>query len=226
LFNIYIQELITEALENSEDGVKVGGTLVNAVRFADGQAMVANSNAGLQRIMDNLNKTSQEYGMKININKTKMMRISRTEERLLTVTINGNKLEQVKQFCYLGSMITEDCRCHMEIKRIAIGKEAFNKRGELLRGKLQIELKKRMIKVLIWSVVLHGSETWTLTKEDIKWLEAFEMWVWRRILKISWTEHKTNEEVLNMVKEERKLMETIRKGKRTGLDTYYAEAHS
>ncbi len=73
---------------------------------------------------------------------------------------------------------------------------------------------------------MHGSETWTLTKEDIKWLEAFEMWVWRRILKISWTEHKTNEEVLNMVKEERKLMETIRKGKRTGLDTYYAEAHS
>src|SRR6266536_6656587 len=98
--------------------------------------------------------------MKINIKKTKMIRNSRTEGRLLTVsvTINGNKLEQVKQFCYLGSMITEDCRCHMEIKRIAIGKEAFNKRGELLRGKLQIELKKRMIKVLIWSVVLHGSE--------------------------------------------------------------------
>ena len=139
------------------------------------------------------------------------MRISRTEGRLLTVTINGNKLEQVKEFSYLGSMTMEDCKCHMEIKRIAIGKEAFNKRGELLRGKWQIELKKRMIKVLIWSVVLHGSETWTLTKEDIKRLEAFEMWVWRRILKISWTEHKTNEEVLNMVKEERKLMETIRK---------------
>ena len=67
-----MQELITEAFENSEeDGVKVGGTLVNAVRFADGQAMVANSNAGLQRIMDNLNKTSQEYRMKINIKKQK-----------------------------------------------------------------------------------------------------------------------------------------------------------
>jgi len=58
-------------LETSDDGVKVGGTLVNAVRFADLQAMVANSNAGLQRIMDNLNKTSQEYRMKINIKKQK-----------------------------------------------------------------------------------------------------------------------------------------------------------
>src|SRR6266536_4337737 len=74
LYNIYIQELITEALENSEDGVKVGGTLVNAVRFADDQAMVANSNAGLQRIMHSLNNTSEEYGMKINIKKTKVMR--------------------------------------------------------------------------------------------------------------------------------------------------------
>jgi len=122
LFNIYIQALIAEALENSEDGVRVGGTQVNAVRFADDQAMVSSSNAGLQRIMDSLIRTS-EYGMKIIIKKTKTMRISRTEGRKLIITINGIKLEQVSQFCYLGSVITEDCRCHTEIKRrIAMGK--------------------------------------------------------------------------------------------------------
>ena len=132
---------------------------------------------------------------------------------IILIIINGNKLEPVKQFCYLGSMITEDCRCHVEIKgRIAMGKEAFNKRGELLTWKLQIELKKRMIKVLIWSVVLYGSETWTLTKDDIKWLEAFEILGMEK-----YTENlldrmqNQNEEVLNMVNEERKLMETIRK---------------
>ena len=130
----------------------------------------------------------------------------------MNITINGNKLEQVTQFCYLGSMITEDCRSHTEIKkRIAMGKEALNKRRELLRGKLKLELKKRMVKSLVWSVVLFGAEIWTMTKEDTKRLEAFEMWTWRRILKISWTEHQSNEEVLRKVQEERTLMNTIRK---------------
>ena len=65
LFNIYIQSLVDEALENVEDGVKGEGHFVNAVRFADDQAMVVNSNARLQRIMDDRNKTTEDYGMRI-----------------------------------------------------------------------------------------------------------------------------------------------------------------
>jgi len=56
---------------------------------------------------------------------------------------------------------------------------------------------------MIWSVVLYGSETWTMRKEDIKRLEAFEIWIWRRMERISWVEHKTNEEILKMVDEKR-----------------------
>ena len=107
-------------------------------------------------------------------------------------------------------MITEDCKSHNEIRRrIALGKEAFSKRTELLRGKINLNLKKRLVKTLIWSVVLYGSETWTLRKKDENRLEAFEMWVWRKIKKVKWTEHKTNEEVLEMVEERRSLMRTI-----------------
>ena len=90
-----------------------------------------------------------------------------------------------------------------------MGKEAFTKRGELLRGKLNRNLKKRMIKTLVWSVVLYGSETWTMRKEDIKKIEAFEMWTWRKMEKISWTEHRTNEEVLERIGEERTMIKTI-----------------
>ena len=80
-----------------------------------------------------------------------------------------------------------------------MGKEAFTKRRELLRGGMNRDLKKRLIKTLIWSVTLYASETWTMRKKDIKKLEAFEMWLWRRMEKISWTEHISNEEVLRMV---------------------------
>ena len=101
-------------------------------------------------------------------------------------------------------MVTQDAKCHMEIKRrINMGKDAFYKRKELMRGKLNRNLKKRMAKTLVWSVVLYGSETWTMRKEDIRRLEAFEMWVWRRMERVSWREHKTNEEILKMVGKER-----------------------
>jgi len=79
-----------------------------------------------------------------------------------------------------------------------------------LRGKVNRTLKRRMIETLIWSVVLYGSETWAMRKEDIKGLESFEMWTWRRVEKISWAEHKTNEEVLETNGEERTLIRTIK----------------
>src|SRR6218665_3951071 len=87
----------------------------------------------------------------------------------------------------------------------------------MLRGKLDRNLKKRMIKTLIWMVccaVWIGSETWTMRKEDIKRLEAFEMWIWRRMEIFSWTEHITNEKVLAGIGEERVMIHTIRKGQR------------
>ena len=74
-------------------------------------------------------------------------------------------------------------------RRIALGKEAFNKKKDLMQKSLSLYLRKRLVKVFVWSVMLYGSETWTLQKEDIRRLEAFEMWIWRRMMKVSWTEH-------------------------------------
>ena len=211
LFNIYIEELNREAMEDMEEGIKIGGKMIKALRFADDQAMMANSQEGLQQMMDRLNTVSTEYGMKINIKKTKVMMITRKKAKEVRITINGENIEQVKKFCYLGSEITEDAKCHEEIKkRIAMGKDAFMRRRELLRRGLDRNLKKRMIKALIWSVTLYGSETWTMRKEDIRRLEAFEMWIWRRMERISWMERITNNEVLRMVEEERSLVATIK----------------
>ena len=107
----------------------------------------------------------------------------------ITVKNNGQNLERVKQFCYLGSLVTEDCRSCHDIRRwIALGKEAFNKKSDLMRGSLSLHLKKRMVKAFVWSVALYGSETWTLQKEDIRRLEAYEIWIWRRMM--DWAQNK------------------------------------
>jgi len=117
----------------------VGGKLIKALRFADDQTMVADKEDDLQRMMDSLNKTTTEYEMKINTKKTKVMKISRIEgeEKNTKITVDGEETEQVTEFCYLGSLISSDAKCHKEIKkRIAMGKKAFTKRKELLKGGL------------------------------------------------------------------------------------------
>ena len=81
--------------------------------------------------------------------------------------------------------------------RIALAKEAFNKRKEFLtKGGRSSTLKKRMVKVLVWPVVLYGCETWTLRKEEINRPEALEMWLWRKLEKIKWQDKISNDEVL------------------------------
>jgi hypothetical protein len=82
-------------------------------------------------------------------------------------------------------MITNDARCTREIKsRIAMAKAAFNKKN-LFTIKLELNLRKKLVKCYIWSIALYGAETWTFRKVDQKYLESFEMWCWRRMEKIS-----------------------------------------
>ena len=211
LFNIYAEAMMKESLEDLEDGIKVGGELVKTVRFADDKAVVCSTKEGLQRMINEINSVAERYGMKINTSKTKVMRTARRQGPPMNMIIGNETVEEVGHFKYLGSIITQDGNCCKEIKsRIAQGKVAFERERRTLTGKLRMELKKRFVKGFVWSVALYGSETWTIKAKDKKHLEAFEMWIWRRMLKISWRDHKTNEEVLRMVGVERTLISTIR----------------
>ena len=203
-----------EAMEGIEDGVKMGGHWIQAIRFADDQAITANIKEGLLNIMTKMNEVVEQYGMRINKTKTEVMKIGKGEYEQLQIKINGTTLEQVHQFRYLGCLLTEDGRSEKEVRtRIAMAKDAFNKHQKLLTGKSNHNLRKRLIKTLVWSVLLYGSETWTLNKDDIKRLESCEIWIWRKMEKISWREHVRNEEVLRRVGEERSLRATIWKRK-------------
>ncbi|KAI5735245.1 hypothetical protein M8J77_016135 [Diaphorina citri] len=105
-------------------------------------------------------------------------------------------LEQVEQFRYLGGMIYTNGSCTQEIRsRISMGKTAFLKVKDLLTARrIPLKLKKRFAKCYIWSVVLYRSETWTLRKKEEKYLESFEMWLWRRMENIKWTDNRQDKE--------------------------------
>jgi hypothetical protein len=83
----------------------------------------------------------------------------------------------------------------------------------LFTSTLDLVLRKKLVKCYVWSIALYGAETWTLRAVDPKHLESFEMWCWRRMEKICWTDHVRNEEVLLRVKEQRNILHEIRKRK-------------
>ena len=114
---------------------------------------------------------------------------------------------------YLGDMATEDLKCDKEIiRRIELARTAFESMSKILTSRnISIELRSRLTKCSIWSTLLYGAETWTLTKVTSDKLEAFEMWLYRIMLRISWKEHTINEEVLNKMKTKRSLLNTIKK---------------
>jgi hypothetical protein len=131
--------------------------------------LLAKEEKVLQDLTDKLIEIERCYGMEMNVEKTKVMEISR-QPFPVKIVIDQKQLENVESFKYLGSMLTNDGRCTCEIKRrIAMAKAAFNKKRALFTSTLDLELKKKLVKCYIWSIALHSAETWTLRPVDQKW---------------------------------------------------------
>jgi len=90
-----------------------------------------------------------------------------------------------------------------------MAKAAFNKKRALFTSTLDLELRKKLVKCYIWSITLYGAETWTIRTVDQKHLGSFEMWCWRRMEKISWTDHVRNEDILLGLKVQRNILHEI-----------------
>jgi len=118
--------MVKEATSNSEHGVHVGVQAVNMIRYADDKAVVCDTQKGLQELMDNLNRVTKEYGMKINSRKTKVMCISNKGRTKVSIYIDGQQIEQVREFQYLGSLISDYRYYDKEIaSRIGMAKKVF-----------------------------------------------------------------------------------------------------
>ena len=180
---------------------------------ADDTVLIADSEDKLQRIVERVNAGGEAMGLKINRNKTECMVMSKRSAPTCNISIGNETIQQVNKFKYLGSTITEDGRCESEIKqRIGIARSAFIKMRNVISNRhLRVATRIRVIKTYIWSTLLYGCETWTISTVMEKRLEAFEMWCWRRMLRISWTERRTNESVLQEIGKPRELLKTIRK---------------
>ena len=191
-FNLYDEAMIREAFDDLEEGIIIGGKLIKEIRFAADKGVLASTQEGLQKLMLSLDLVADLYGMKISIKKTKVMKVTTKvttqKQTKLDITLKGQLLEQDESFKYLGGILDQTEKCDNEIidKRIAMGKRSFNKRKILPIKNFNRELEKRIVKTTVWSVTLYACETWTLKQNNSKKLQAFEMWLWRKIEGIKW----------------------------------------
>ena len=213
LFNLYIEQAINEVKEKFGDGVTVQGEVIKTLRFADDIVVLSESAEDLEDLLNGMNETLKAYNMKINKGKTKVMECSRKKSgKAGDIRLGNEMLKEVNEFTYLGSRITWDGRSKADIKcRLAQARIAFMKKRALLTSKINIDIRKSFLKAYVWSVALYGSETWTIGETERKRIEAFEMWCYRRMLKIRWVDRVTNEEVLNRIGEERSLWRNLTK---------------
>ena len=184
-----------EALDGFEGSVSIGGRTVTNLRFADDIELVAGQAEELSTLTRRLEESAKQLGMQISVEKSKVMTMGSSDE--MDASINGEKLETVTQFKYLGSTITDDARSVQEIKiRIAVATASLAKLKVIWRDK-NISMKTRMglLRALITSVFLYGCETWTLNAEMEKRINAFEMNCMRRLFQVHYTSHTSNKQV-------------------------------
>lgn len=217
LFNMYSESIFDEALGNEPLGIKVNGVCISNIRYADDTILLGNSVEELQQILDKINNISKEHGLAINAKKTKFMIVSRDNAPYddARLRVDNKNLERVSKYKYLGSWLHQDWNPDREIRcRIEMARSAFYKYKNILTCRdLNIELRMRYAKCYVWSVLLYGMEAWTMKATTLNKLESFEMWTYRRLLKIPWTDRVTNEEVLRQMRKERELLTIVKKRK-------------
>ena len=209
LFSLYTELIMRKVMEGK---FKVNGHTISDIRYADDTVLISDDEQNLQEMIVSLKNESEVRGLNINKQKTKLMVFSKSRNvPTCNIYLDNEKIKQVQEFEYLGSIITSDVKCDKDIKRrIAIAKKKFiEKKSILTNSKVSIETRKRFLKCYIWSVLLYGSESWTISAEMKRKMEAMEMWCYRRMLKISWTEFVSNEKVLGQDKEEQQILVSI-----------------
>ena len=162
LFNLYT-ECIFKIIEGMP-GINISGNIVNNLRYADDSVLIADNEQDLQNIVDTIHRQSKEFGLDMNVKKTKTMVISRKAEiPRVSITVN-NILEQVKEFTYLGQNLYEDGKNSGEVRRrIGMAKTKFTQMRKVFTSrKISLATKLRLVKCYVYSSLLYCCETWTL----------------------------------------------------------------
>ena len=147
-----------------------------------------------------MKEESEKVGLKLNIQKTKIM----ASGPITSGQTDGETMETVRDFIFVGSKITADGDCSHEIKRwLLLGRKAMTNLDSLLKSReITLPKKVHIVKAMVFPVVMYGCESWTVKKAEHRRIDAFELWCWRRLLRVPWTARRSNQSILKEISPE------------------------
>ena len=184
-------------LEEAQAAIKIAGRNVNNLRYADDTTLMTESKEELKSLLMKVKEESEKVGLKLNIQKTKIM-ASRPNTSWQT---DG---KTVTDFIFGGSKITADGDCSHEIKRCLLleRKVMTNLEGMLKSRDVTLSTKVHLDKAIVFPVLMDGCESWTIKKVECRRTDAFELWCWRRLLRVPWTARRSNQSILKKINPE------------------------
>ena len=195
LFNFFLERIMSDALEEHDGKVSIGGRNITNLRFANDIDALAEEEQELEALVESLDKTCTRYKMEISAEKTKLMTNSANGIQR-EIKVKGQKLGAATSFKYLGAVVSDDGSKPEVLSRIAQATAALTKLKPIWRdNNISLGLKVKLMRSLVISIFLYACESWTLTAELEKRTQAFEMRCYRRLLNISFKDYVTNEEV-------------------------------
>ena len=184
-------------LDEEQAGIKIARRNINNLRYADDTTIMSESEEELKSLWWKLKEESKNVGLKLNIQKTKIMASS----PITSWQIDGETVETVADFIFGGSKITADGDCSHKIKRLLLlGRKVMTNLNSILKGRdITLPTKVHLVKAMVFPIVMYGCESWTIRKHECWRIDAFELWGWRRLLRVPWTARRSNQSILKEI---------------------------
>ena len=198
LFNLYAEYIMRNVgLEEAQAGIKIAGENISNLRYADDTTLMAESEEELRSLLVKVKEESEEFGLKLNIQETKIM----PSGPINSWEMDGETVEAVSDFIFLDSKITADGDSSHEIKRrFLLGRKVMTNLDSILKSRdITLPTKVHLVKAMVFPVVMYGCESWTVKKAECWRIDAFELWCWRRLLRVPWTARRSNQSILKEI---------------------------
>ena len=178
-------------LDEAQAGIKIAGRNVNNLRYPDDTILMAESEEELKSLLMKVKEESEKVGLKLNIQKTKIM----GSGPITLWQIGGETMETATDFLSLGSKITADGDCSHEIKRhMLLERKAMTNLDNIVKIRdITLPTKIHLVKAMVFPVVIYGCGSWTIKEAEHGIIDAFELWCWRRLLRVPWTARRSNQ---------------------------------
>ena len=169
----------------------------NNLRYADDTTFMAESEEELKSLFMKVKKESEKAGLKLNFQKRTIM----ASDCITSLQIDGEPMETLTDFTFLVSKVTADGDCSHEIKkRLLLGRKTTTNLDSVLKNRdITLPTKVYQVKAKVFPVVMYGCERWTLKKAESQRIDAFELWCWRRLSRVSWTARRSNQSILKEI---------------------------